>query len=53
MKAAALLLAALILTGCNSPGVIKPLPYPEAQLYKCADGHYKARNAFKQVNPCL
>jgi len=52
MKAAALMLAALMLTGCNSPGVLKPYPHPEALPYKCADGHFKLRNAFKQTNPC-
>lgn len=53
MKACAALLVALMLAGCNSPGLIKPLPYPEVLPYKCADGHYKIRNAVTQVNPCL
>lgn len=48
-----LILSALVLAGCNSTGVLKPLPYPEVLPYKCADGHYKIRNAITQVNPCL
>lgn len=52
MKTAALFLAALMLTGCNSPGVIKPLPFPDAMPKKCSDGHWRVRNAFSWEDPC-
>lgn len=53
MRAAALLLVALTLTGCNSPGVIKPFPYPEVLPVQCEDGRRLIRNAITKENPCL
>lgn len=49
---AAILLAALLLAGCNSPGVLKPLPFPEVLPVKCNNGHYMIRNNVTQQNPC-
>jgi hypothetical protein len=36
----ALILSLLVLTGCNSPGVIKQPTYPEVMPLKCADGRF-------------
>lgn len=52
MKLAATLLAALMLAGCNSPGVLKSLPFPEVLPVQCADGHYRVRNPVTHAPAC-
>lgn len=51
-RATILLLVALTLTGCGSPGVVKPLPYPEVLPVQCEDGRRLIRNAITKKNPC-
>jgi len=52
MKSATILLVALMLAGCNSPGVLKPLPYPEVMPKDCPDGRTLFRNRYTKADPC-
>jgi hypothetical protein len=52
-RATILFLVALTLTGCNSPGIVKPLPYPEVMPVHCPDGRTLIRNNITKANPCL
>lgn len=50
MKALAAILVALTLTGCNSPGVLRSLPYPEVLPVKCDNGRWAFRNPNKPTS---